>query len=127
MVLTTGKSFVPNRSDIHETAKYSLPSPGGVTRLCASPEDKMARDWFHDQVMKLGAIRYFVNATGSQFAVFKGEDDSIPPIAMGSHLDSVATGGKFDGPLGVSTLKFLLLTRDQTYASLCFFLGGGGR
>lgn len=26
---------------------------------------------------------------------------SLPPIAMGSHLDSVATGGRFDGPLGV--------------------------
>lgn len=42
-----------------------------------------------------------VNATGTQFALFDGEDNSIPPIAMGSHLDSVATGGKFDGPLGV--------------------------
>lgn len=43
-----------------------------------------------------------VNATGTQFGVFEGEDNSIPPIAMGSHLDTVATGGKFDGPLGVS-------------------------
>lgn len=42
-----------------------------------------------------------VNATGTQFAHFEGEDNSIPPIAMGSHLDTVATGGRFDGPLGV--------------------------
>ncbi|KAL2006592.1 hypothetical protein VTN00DRAFT_9260 [Thermoascus crustaceus] len=41
-----------------------------------------------------------VNTTGTQFAKFDGEDDSIPPIAMGSHLDTVATGGRFDGPLG---------------------------
>lgn len=66
----------------------------------------MARDWFRDQVKKMGAIRYFVNGTGSQFAVFEGEDNTIPPIAMGSHLDSVATGGKFDGPLGVSDLYY---------------------
>lgn len=62
----------------------------------------MARDWFADQVKALGCKWYKVNATGSQFAFFEGEDNSIPPIAMGSHLDSVATGGKFDGPLGVS-------------------------
>lgn len=62
----------------------------------------MAKDWFREQVLALGA-EYKVNATGSQFALFKdlGEDPTIPPIAVGSHLDSVATGGKFDGPLGV--------------------------
>lgn len=42
-----------------------------------------------------------MNATGTQFGVLPGEDMSIRPIAMGSHLDSVATGGLFDGPLGV--------------------------
>lgn len=36
-----------------------------------------------------------MNATGTQFAHFKGENNDIPPIAMGSHLDSVATGGKY--------------------------------
>lgn len=61
----------------------------------------MARDWFHDQVKALGAKTYTVNGTGSQFATFEGENNDIPPIAMGSHLDSVATGGRFDGPLGV--------------------------
>lgn len=49
----------------------------------------------------LGAKTYTVNGTGSQFATFGGENDSLPPIAMGSHLDSVETGGRFDGPLGV--------------------------
>ncbi|KAK5457074.1 hypothetical protein LTS15_004855 [Exophiala xenobiotica] len=86
--------------DIHHTAKWSAPSPGGVTRLCADENDKKVRDWFKDQLLALGAD-YKVNATGTQFGVFPGEDNSIPPIAMGSHLDTVATGGKFDGPLGV--------------------------
>ncbi len=107
-----------SREDIHHTAKWSAPSPGGVTRLCADENDKKVRDWFRDQLLALGAdykvspaighARWMidtnqVNATGTQFGVFPGEDNSIPPIAMGSHLDTVATGGKFDGPLGVST------------------------
>jgi N-carbamoyl-L-amino-acid hydrolase len=92
------------RDDIHSTARWSAPSPGGITRLCADENDKKARDWFRDQVLALGAD-YKVNAVGAQFAVFNGEDNSIPPIAMGSHMDSVATGGKFDGPLGVSVRR----------------------
>jgi beta-ureidopropionase / N-carbamoyl-L-amino-acid hydrolase len=48
-----------------------------------------------------------VNAVGAQIALIEGEDNSIPPIAMGSHLDSVVPGGRFDGVLGVSVLLVL--------------------
>src|SRR3546814_12344087 len=30
-----------------------------------------------------------------------GTDDSLPPVLIGSHLDSQIAGGRFDGPLGV--------------------------
>lgn len=67
----------------------------------------MVKDWFREQVLALGA-EYQVNATGTQFALFKGGNNKVAPIAMGSHLDTVATGGKFDGPLGVSLCRDLL-------------------
>ncbi|KAJ9643774.1 hypothetical protein H2204_001919 [Knufia peltigerae] len=102
-----------SRNDIHYTAQFSAPSPGGVTRLCADDNDKKVRDWFRDQVLALGAD-YKVNATGTQFALIEGMDNSIPPIAMGSHLDTVATGGRFDGPLGVlCALEVLRSFREQ--------------
>ncbi|KAK4505898.1 hypothetical protein PRZ48_003863 [Zasmidium cellare] len=82
----------------------------------------MARDWFKDQVQSLGAKTYTVNATGSQFATFDGENNGLPPIAMGSHLDSVATGGRFDGPLGViGALEAFKSIKEQgikTYAPI---------
>ncbi|KAJ9265349.1 hypothetical protein DTO027B5_7820 [Paecilomyces variotii] len=110
--------------DIHYTAQFSAPSPGGVTRLCADENDKKVRDWFRDQVLALGA-KYTVNATGTQIATFEGEDNSIPPIAMGSHLDTVATGGRFDGPLGViSGLEVIRSLKEQgikTRAPLTLF------
>ncbi|KAF7198656.1 N-carbamoyl-L-amino-acid hydrolase [Pseudocercospora fuligena] len=91
-------------NDIHNTAQWSAPNAtteaGGLSRLSGTSYDKKARDWFRDQVKALGAETYTVNATGSQFATFPGKGE-VPPIAMGSHLDSVATGGRFDGPLGV--------------------------
>lgn len=43
------------RHDIHYTAQWSAPSPGGVTRLCADENDKKVRDWFRDQLLELGA------------------------------------------------------------------------
>jgi len=90
---------------IHSTASWSSPNAttraGGLSRLSGTTEDKQARDWFRSQIASLGATSYSINATGSQFATFPGRNTSIAPIAMGSHLDSVVTGGRFDGPLGV--------------------------
>lgn len=93
--------MIVRRDNIHYTAQWSGPSAGGLSRLSGTDEDRQVRDWFWQQITELGAKTYTVNATGSQFASFAGEDNEIPPIAMGSHLDSVATGGRFDGPLGV--------------------------
>lgn len=56
-----------------------------------------------------------VNAVGAQFAIFPGHDNSIPPIAMGSHLDSVETGGKFDGPLGVGVTLLSIDSLRETH------------
>jgi N-carbamoyl-L-amino-acid hydrolase len=64
-----------------------------------------------------------VNATGTQFAIFDGADKSIPPIAMGSHLDSVATGGKFDGPLGVNHLPLFLIAKNAANTLMQQVLG----
>ena len=35
------------------------------------------------------------------FARYKGTDPALPPVFVGSHLDTQSPGGKFDGPLGV--------------------------
>ena len=42
-----------------------------------------------------------VDATGSIFARRAGQDDSLTPGVIGSHLDSQAAGGRYDGILGV--------------------------
>ena len=46
---------------------------------------------------------------GSLFARRAGADDALPPVMVGSHLDSQPTGGKFDGALG--TLAALEIVR----------------
>src|SRR5699024_11635548 len=40
---------------------------------------------------------------GNMYAKLPGADNDLPPIVIGSHLDSVEKGGRFDGGLGVLT------------------------
>jgi beta-ureidopropionase / N-carbamoyl-L-amino-acid hydrolase len=76
---------------------------GGVTRLCASPEDGLARDLFRQVAQEAGAI-VCTDAVGNQFAQFPLTGDAAAPLVMmGSHLDSQGRAGRFDGTLGVAT------------------------
>jgi beta-ureidopropionase / N-carbamoyl-L-amino-acid hydrolase len=63
-----------------------------------------------------------VDEVGNMFAIRPGRDDSLPPIAMGSHLDTQPTGGKFDGVLGVlgamEAMRTLVEAGYETHAPL---------
>jgi N-carbamoyl-L-amino-acid hydrolase len=83
-----------------ETAKYGATPKGGIKRLTVSDEDKKVRDWFKAQCKALGC-KVSVDSVGNMFALRPGRNNKLQPIAMGSHLDTQPTGGKFDGVLGV--------------------------
>ena len=94
----------PNASrlwrDIHETARIGATPRGGLCRLALSDEDRRVRDWLVGACREQGcAVR--VDALGNVFARRAGRRAELAPIAIGSHLDSQPTGGKFDGVLGV--------------------------
>ena len=82
-----------------DTAKFGGTPKGGIKRLTVSDEDKRVRDWFKTECEKLGCVVQ-VDEVGNMFATRAGKKN-ILPIAMGSHLDTQPTGGKFDGVLGV--------------------------
>jgi N-carbamoyl-L-amino-acid hydrolase len=72
---------------------------GGVTRLALSEEDRAVRERFRADTAATGAaVR--VDDMGTIVARRAGRDD-LAPIQIGSHLDSVRNGGRFDGVLGV--------------------------
>ena len=73
----------------------------GVTRLSLSNEDIIARDKFKEICEQRGMI-VTVDDMGTMYATLPGKDNFLP-IVMGSHLDSVIKGGRFDGVLGVLT------------------------
>lgn len=72
---------------------------GGVRRLALTAEDKAGRDQFVAWLQELD-MSVHVDAIGNIWGVRPGAEDG-PPVMIGSHIDTVATGGLYDGALGV--------------------------
>ena len=72
----------------------------GLRRLALSAEDKQMRDLFIDWA-KTAGCKVEIDRLGNIFARRPGTDPSLPPVAIGSHLDTQICGGRYDGILGV--------------------------
>jgi N-carbamoyl-L-amino-acid hydrolase len=83
-----------------ETAKFGATAKGGLCRLTLSEEDAQVRRWFVAACEAAGCT-VSLDEIGDIFARREGSDPSLAPIAIGSHLDTQPTGGRFDGILGV--------------------------
>jgi N-carbamoyl-L-amino-acid hydrolase len=86
--------------ELMETARIGGTPKGGINRLTLTDLDRQVRDWFKAKAESLGCT-VTIDDMGAMFARRPGQRNDIPPIAMGSHLDTQPTGGKFDGVLGV--------------------------
>lgn len=74
--------------------------PRGITRDTYGAGENAAHDVFRAAATSLGlAIRQ--DAALNTYATWAGSDRSLPPLVVGSHLDSVPHGGNFDGAAGV--------------------------
>ena len=71
----------------------------GVERIALSDEDKEARDLLKKQMEDAG-LQVQVDELGNMIGLRPGKQ-AVPPVAIGSHLDTVYQGGRFDGALGV--------------------------
>ncbi len=107
--------------DLMETARIGATPKGGICRLTLTDLDRQVRDWFKARVEALGCT-VAVDDMGTMFARRPGQRADIAPIAMGSHLDTQPTGGKFDGALGVlaalEALRTLHLAGYETFAPI---------
>ena len=98
-----------------ETARFGATAKGGIKRLSLSDEDKKVRDWFKAAAEAVGCT-VTVDEVGNMFARRPGRIAGLPPLCMGSHLDTQPTGGKFDGTLGVlGALEAMRTLHDSDY------------
>jgi N-carbamoyl-L-amino-acid hydrolase len=72
---------------------------GGLTRLALTDDDRRARDQMVAWMREAG-LRVTVDRMGNIFGEREGQP-GLPTLMVGSHVDSVPTGGKYDGQLGV--------------------------
>jgi beta-ureidopropionase / N-carbamoyl-L-amino-acid hydrolase len=87
-------------ASIMETAAIGATDKGGIKRLTLTDLDREVRNWFVARCEAAGCT-VSIDTLGNISARRPGRDNSLPPIAMGSHLDTQPTGGKFDGVIGV--------------------------
>jgi N-carbamoyl-L-amino-acid hydrolase len=84
---------------IQDLGRIGETARGGLTRLALTDDDRRARDTMVRWMREAG-LHVTVDRMGNIFAERAGEPGQ-PPVLIGSHIDSVPTGGKYDGQLGV--------------------------
>jgi beta-ureidopropionase / N-carbamoyl-L-amino-acid hydrolase len=103
------------------TAAIGGTPKGGICRLTLSEHDRTVRAWLEAQVEAIGCA-VTRDDMGVMFARRPGRRADVPPIAIGSHMDTQPTGGKFDGNLGVlaalEVLRTLQAAGYETFAPI---------
>ena len=89
------------KQELERFADFGRTENNGVTRLSLSEEDIRVREYFRACCEELGLL-VKVDDMGCMYATLEGTENK-PPILIGSHLDTVKKGGRFDGVLGVVT------------------------
>jgi N-carbamoyl-L-amino-acid hydrolase len=98
-------------STIMASAEIGRGPNGGLRRLTLTDDDKRVRDVFASWARESG-FGLTVDGLGNMFVRRDGTDPSLPPVLIGSHLDTQAAGGRFDGILGVLAGLEVLRTLD---------------
>jgi hydantoinase/carbamoylase family amidase len=100
------------RDDFEALAKIGATPEGGVSRPTFSDAHLAAREWFLGRVAAAG-LETRADPAGNHSAVHRTTRSSSPVLLLGSHLDSVPQGGRYDGALGVlAALEVLRTVRE---------------
>jgi N-carbamoyl-L-amino-acid hydrolase len=101
------------RADFEMLAQIGATPSGGVNRLAFSHEDVQARTWFANRAEEDGFLLRDDEA-GNLSAVFLSQNPKAKTLLLGSHLDSVPNGGKYDGAIGVlAALEVLRVVKEN--------------
>lgn len=84
---------------IAELAQIGAIDGGGVCRLALTDDDRLGRDRVVAWMRELGLV-VTTDAIGNVIGQRAGRE-TVAPVMTGSHIDTVRTGGRFDGNLGV--------------------------
>ncbi len=91
------------RHHLEELSVFGRPAGGsfadGVSRVAYSDADVAGRRYVMG-LMEAAGLKPRIDPAGNIFARRAGSEATLPPVLFGSHVDSVPSGGNFDGDLG---------------------------
>lgn len=96
---------------LSELGEVGSTGDGGCARLALTDEDRAGRELVVTWMRDLG-LEVRIDGIGNVVAVRPGREGG-PPVMCGSHIDTVATGGIFDGNLGVLAGLEVVETLEQ--------------
>ena len=82
-----------------DLARFGATPEGGVSRLAYSDADLAAREWVATLMGDAG-LEVSIDFAGNLIGRRAGSDPDLPPLLLGSHIDSVPAGGNYDGQVG---------------------------
>ncbi|MEJ2736347.1 MAG: Zn-dependent hydrolase [Anaerolineae bacterium] len=101
------------RANFEALATVGATPEGGVHRPAFGEAHLEARRWFLDKARQAG-LETRVDGAGNHSALLRRGPSGAPVLLLGSHLDSVPNGGRFDGALGVvAALEVLQTVQDH--------------
>lgn len=104
------------KADFDALATIGATAEGGVDRPAMSEAHLEARRWFRRRALDAG-LEFRVDSAGNHAARLLCAPPGAPTLLLGSHLDSVPAGGRFDGALGVlAALETLRVVRENRLA-----------
>ncbi len=108
-------------ADFEALARIGATPQGGITRPALSLEDLEARAWFASRIEDAG---FFVcdDDAGNLGGVLYSPDPLAKTLLIGSHMDSVPNGGRYDGSVGVLAGLEVLRTLHEAGVELPFNL-----
>ncbi len=83
-------------------SQFGRTPEGGISRVAYSEADLAGREYVIG-LMRMAQLETTVDAAGNIVGRRAGSISSLPPLMMGSHIDSVPEGGNYDGQVGSST------------------------
>jgi N-carbamoyl-L-amino-acid hydrolase len=88
------------RADFKALSAFGATADGGVARTTFSEPYLAARQWFLKRAREAG-LETHVDSAGNHSAVLAAREPDARTLLLGSHLDTVVLGGRYDGALGV--------------------------
>lgn len=105
---------------LEDLSVYGRPAGGtfadGVSRVAYSDADIGGRKYAMQAMVEAG-LKPRIDTAGNIFGARAGADASLPRILFGSHIDSVPSGGNFDGDVGSMSAIEVMQTLEEHHVA----------